>query len=70
MKRPVDIVRKDGTNHHPIWDEKRQEMLIIWLRWIFICKRSLKTPKGKSESVYRRITDNTTAKRKGQKDKQ
>jgi hypothetical protein len=24
MKRPVDIVRKDGTNHHPIWDEKRQ----------------------------------------------
>jgi hypothetical protein len=40
------------------------------LRWIFICKRSLKTPKGKSESVYRRRTDNTTAKRKGQKDKQ
>jgi len=24
MKRPVDVVRKDGTNHHPIWDEKRQ----------------------------------------------
>jgi hypothetical protein len=24
MKMPVDIVRKDGTNHHPIWDEKRQ----------------------------------------------
>jgi hypothetical protein len=24
MKKPVDIVRKDGTNHHPIWDEKRQ----------------------------------------------
>ena len=24
MKRPVDIVKKDGTNHHPIWDEKRQ----------------------------------------------
>jgi hypothetical protein len=25
MKRPVDIVRKDGTKHHPIWDEKRQK---------------------------------------------
>jgi hypothetical protein len=24
MKRPVDIVRKDGTSHHPIWDEKRE----------------------------------------------
>ena len=24
MKRPVDIVRKDGTNHHPIWDEERE----------------------------------------------
>jgi hypothetical protein len=69
MKRPVDRVRKDGTNHHPIWDEKRQ-MLIIWLRWIFICKRSLKIPKGKSGFVYRGRTDNTMAKRKVQKDKQ
>ena len=23
-KRPADVIRKDGTNHLPIWDEKRQ----------------------------------------------
>jgi len=35
------------------------------------CKKSLKIPKGQSESVYRRRTDNTMAKRKKvQKDKQ
>ena len=33
-------------------------------------KKSLKIPKGKSESVYRRRTDNTMPKRKGTKDKQ
>ena len=33
-------------------------------------KKSLKTPKGQSESVYRRRTDNTMAKEKVQKDKQ
>ena len=33
-------------------------------------KKSLKIPKGQSESVYRRRTDNTMAKRKGTKDKQ
>jgi hypothetical protein len=30
-------------------------------------KKSLKIPKGQSESVYRRRTDNTMAKRKGTK---
>jgi hypothetical protein len=33
-------------------------------------KRSLKTPKGSSESVNRRRTDNTRPKEKVQKDKQ
>ena len=33
-------------------------------------KKSLKIPKGQSESVYRRRTDNTMAKKKVQKDKQ
>jgi hypothetical protein len=33
-------------------------------------KKSLKIPKGQSESVYRRRTDNTMAKRKSTKDKQ
>ena len=31
-------------------------------------KKSLKIPKGQSESVYRRSTDNTMTERKGQKD--
>jgi hypothetical protein len=35
-----------------------------------ILKKSLKIPKGQSESVYRRRTDNTMVKRKVQKDKQ
>ena len=38
--------------------------------FVFVCKKSLKIPKGQSESVYRRRTDNTMAKRKVQKDKQ
>ena len=33
----------------------------------FICKKSLKIPKGQSESVYRRRTDNTMAKGKSTK---
>ena len=33
-------------------------------------KKNLKIPKGQSESVYRRRTDNTMAKRKSTKDKQ
>jgi hypothetical protein len=52
---------------------------VQWLNWgvIFhfvdmgvIIKKSLKIPKGQSESVYRRRTNNTMAKKKGQKDKQ
>jgi hypothetical protein len=35
-----------------------------------ILKKSLKIPKGQSESEYRRRTDNTMAKKKVQKDKQ
>jgi len=31
------------------------------------CKKSLKIPKGQSETVYRRRTDNTMAKRKSTK---
>ena len=31
------------------------------------CKKSLKIPKGQSESVYRRRTDNTMTKRKSTK---
>jgi len=34
---------------------------------IFYDKKSLKTPKGSSESVYRKRTDNTMAKRKSTK---
>ena len=33
-------------------------------------KKSVKIPKGQSEAVYRRRTDNTMAKRKSTKDKQ
>jgi hypothetical protein len=32
--------------------------------WLIVAKKSLKIPKGQSESVYRRRTDNTMAKRK------
>jgi hypothetical protein len=32
--------------------------------WAIICRTSLKIPKGQSESVYRRRTDKTIAKRK------
>jgi hypothetical protein len=35
-----------------------------------VVKKSLKIPKGQSESVYRSRTDNTMAKKKIQKDKQ
>jgi hypothetical protein len=41
---------------------------ILYLPCEQITKKSLKTPKGQSESVYRRRTDNTMAKKK--KDKQ
>jgi hypothetical protein len=34
---------------------------------IQFCKKSLKIPKGQSETVYRRRTDNTMAKRKSTK---
>ena len=37
---------------------------------VFMYKKNLKIPKGQSETVYRRITDNTMAKRKSTKDKQ
>ena len=36
-------------------------------RYQTFCKKSLKTPKGQSDSVYRRRTDNTMAKRKSTK---
>ena len=39
-------------------------------RYYMMIKKSLKIPKGQSESVYRRRTDNTMPKEKGQKDKQ
>ena len=41
----------------------------LQVKWSFP-KKSLKIPKEQSETVYRRRTDNTMAKRKGQKDKQ
>ena len=53
--------------------------MIQWIVFKFIysevtrlphCKKSLKIPKEKSESVYRRRTDNTMAKKNVQKDKQ
>ena len=34
---------------------------------VFVLKKNLKIPKGQSESVYRRKTDNTMAKRKSNK---
>jgi hypothetical protein len=40
--------------------EKWTPVEVIWCRWF---KKSLRIPKGQSESVYRR-TDNTMAKRK------
>ena len=45
--------------------------LTIFTNYNFsICKKSLKIPKGQSESVNRRRSDNTMAKKKVQKDKQ
>ena len=42
--------------------------LSFWnIKVSFICKKSLKIPKGQSESVYRRRTDNTMAKGKSTK---
>ena len=35
--------------------------------WTIICRKCLKIPKGQSESVYQRRTDNTIAKRKSTK---
>jgi len=43
------------------------EFLQTYIRYT---KKSLKIPKGQSESVYRRRTDNTMTKKKVQKDKQ
>ena len=37
---------------------------------MILFKKSLKIPKGQSETVYRRRIDNTMAKKKVQKDKQ
>jgi len=42
----------------------------IHLSQLFRYKKSLKIPKGQSESVYRRRTDNTMAQKKVQNDKQ
>ena len=57
--KPLKItrfVRKlDPTLHRKVFD---------------LNKKSLKISKGKSETVYRRRTDNTMAKRKSTKDKQ
>ena len=39
-------------------------------RIMILFKKSLKIPKGQSETVYRRRIDNTMAKKKVQKDKQ
>jgi hypothetical protein len=36
---------------------------------VLLCRKSLKIPKGQSESVYRRRTDTTMAKRKSTKGK-
>ena len=36
-------------------------------KWGMLFKKSLKIPKGQSESIYRRRTDNTMAKRKSTK---
>ena len=38
--------------------------IFYWLYAHITYKKSLKTPKGQSESVYQRRTDNTMAKRK------
>ena len=55
--------------------EIQWNVLIYFKADIFIIslnvgRKSLKIPKGQSESVYRRRTDNTMAKRKCTKDKQ
>ena len=47
---------------------QKQTMQRNWLhRELNVTKKSLKIPKGQSESVYRRRTDNTMAKRKSTK---
>jgi hypothetical protein len=47
--------------------KKRKTFLLLRLRVLNINKKSLKIPKGQSEYVYRRRTDNTMAKRKSTK---
>ena len=41
--------------------------IVLFVKSRFCCMKSLKIPKGKSESVHRRRTDNTMAKRKSTK---
>jgi hypothetical protein len=46
---------------------KKKKIKGYWNSNFIIYKKSLKIPKGQSESVYRRRTDNTMAKRKSTK---
>jgi hypothetical protein len=46
---------------------KEKENQSYWNSNFIIYKKSLKIPKGQSESVYRRRTENTMAKRKSTK---
>jgi len=51
-------------NFHCFWDgTKTCSTVFVWEE----CKKSLKIPKGQSEFVYRRRTDNTMARRKSTK---
>ena len=58
------IVIKSLDGHNLLWkDSQANEGPEIV--FFYVClKKSLKIPKGQSESVYRRRTDNTMAKRK------
>ena len=46
---------------------KKKKIKCYWNSNFIIYKKSLKIPKGQSESVYRRRTDNTMVKRKSTK---
>ena len=52
-----------------IFLKRKKTITPLQVKWSFP-KKSLKIPKEQSETVYRRRTDNTMAKRKVQKDKQ
>jgi hypothetical protein len=58
------------TNINIHWAFYCTVIYFVIIFFAIVCKKSLKIPKGQSESVYQRRTDNTMTKKKAEKDKQ